>query len=629
MAAEKLDIAPFDAILLDAPCSATGTIRRHPDVTWTKGEDDLRKLTALQTRLLDKAAETAEAGRPPSLSAPVRWRPTRASKQAEAFLDAASGFRTRTDRACRGWRVRPNGSPPRAICAPCRSISTATESLSRRARRVLRSAICPQSILTKTAAGYPILTKRRAELHRLRRMRQINRSDTFVSWGPDRWRLYGLALREVGRAMRESLSWGFSRLRMSSSSPTRLLFAPQDLRTADPTIATEIYSGFFAFAGRSITTSGRSPFSFVLPSRAWARGALWIRLAAPSARRRHRSGASQCPLAGGRVRFVPPWRPAHRAPITQIVARRLTPSSANRRSSSRAPITPSTQRFLRIVGNLVRDLERHAAGRAPCLNSSSRPPSRFAMRAFAARGSKRRCAVRPGFSPGNWIGQILADGGHASRNPRVLVDLLFDLLRRCGRCSPAAKSTLPRPCCERSTGCCRWCGFSHGDGTLSHFNGMGVTAADHLATLLPMTTCAASQFTMRRSPAMNGWRRGALSWWPMWAPRLQPPCRSTPEPVAFRSNFRAARQRIVVNCGTPRIANNTILQASRSTVAHSTASINDVSSSHPSALKGHAARPPGRPLAPRPDRPVVVSRPHARDGGARRARPCADPQRQP
>ena len=46
VAAEKLDIAPFDAILLDAPCSATGTIRRHPDVTWTKGEDDLRKLTA-------------------------------------------------------------------------------------------------------------------------------------------------------------------------------------------------------------------------------------------------------------------------------------------------------------------------------------------------------------------------------------------------------------------------------------------------------------------------------------------------------------------------------------------------------------------------------------------------------
>ena len=46
---------PFDAILLDAPCSATGTIRRHPDVPWLKSEADLRKLAALQGRLLDHA----------------------------------------------------------------------------------------------------------------------------------------------------------------------------------------------------------------------------------------------------------------------------------------------------------------------------------------------------------------------------------------------------------------------------------------------------------------------------------------------------------------------------------------------------------------------------------------------
>jgi 16S rRNA (cytosine967-C5)-methyltransferase len=60
--AEKLDEPPFDAILLDAPCSATGTIRRHPDVAWTKSEEDIRKLSALQTRLLDKAANLLKAG---------------------------------------------------------------------------------------------------------------------------------------------------------------------------------------------------------------------------------------------------------------------------------------------------------------------------------------------------------------------------------------------------------------------------------------------------------------------------------------------------------------------------------------------------------------------------------------
>jgi 16S rRNA (cytosine967-C5)-methyltransferase len=60
--AEKLDEAPFDAILLDAPCSATGTIRRHPDVAWTKGEEDVSKLAGLQTRLLDKAAGLLRPG---------------------------------------------------------------------------------------------------------------------------------------------------------------------------------------------------------------------------------------------------------------------------------------------------------------------------------------------------------------------------------------------------------------------------------------------------------------------------------------------------------------------------------------------------------------------------------------
>ena len=60
--AEKLDEPPFDAILLDAPCSATGTIRRHPDVAWTKTEEDIRKLSGLQTRLLDKAAHLLKAG---------------------------------------------------------------------------------------------------------------------------------------------------------------------------------------------------------------------------------------------------------------------------------------------------------------------------------------------------------------------------------------------------------------------------------------------------------------------------------------------------------------------------------------------------------------------------------------
>jgi len=53
---------PFDAILVDAPCLATGTIRRHPDIAWIKKPRDIVALTALQTRLLDKAVELVKPG---------------------------------------------------------------------------------------------------------------------------------------------------------------------------------------------------------------------------------------------------------------------------------------------------------------------------------------------------------------------------------------------------------------------------------------------------------------------------------------------------------------------------------------------------------------------------------------
>ncbi|WP_300299684.1 transcription antitermination factor NusB [Ferrovibrio sp.] len=46
---------PFDGVLLDAPCSATGTIRRHPDLPYLKDETDVMKLAALQRRLIAAA----------------------------------------------------------------------------------------------------------------------------------------------------------------------------------------------------------------------------------------------------------------------------------------------------------------------------------------------------------------------------------------------------------------------------------------------------------------------------------------------------------------------------------------------------------------------------------------------
>jgi 16S rRNA (cytosine967-C5)-methyltransferase len=52
----------FDIVLLDAPCSATGTLRRHPDVAWLKEPRDVTKLAAAQDRLLDAAIRLARPG---------------------------------------------------------------------------------------------------------------------------------------------------------------------------------------------------------------------------------------------------------------------------------------------------------------------------------------------------------------------------------------------------------------------------------------------------------------------------------------------------------------------------------------------------------------------------------------
>jgi 16S rRNA (cytosine967-C5)-methyltransferase len=59
---EEWAAEPFDAVLLDAPCSSTGTIRRHPDVPWLKQPSDIAGLAALQRRLVTRAAALIRPG---------------------------------------------------------------------------------------------------------------------------------------------------------------------------------------------------------------------------------------------------------------------------------------------------------------------------------------------------------------------------------------------------------------------------------------------------------------------------------------------------------------------------------------------------------------------------------------
>jgi 16S rRNA (cytosine967-C5)-methyltransferase len=61
-AAQWLPPEPADAVLLDAPCSATGTLRRHPDIALAKGPEEVASLTRAQDRLLAQAVKMVKPG---------------------------------------------------------------------------------------------------------------------------------------------------------------------------------------------------------------------------------------------------------------------------------------------------------------------------------------------------------------------------------------------------------------------------------------------------------------------------------------------------------------------------------------------------------------------------------------
>ena len=118
VAADALDWSPphpFDAVLLDAPCSATGTFRRHPEVLYRARQSIIDDSAKLQQRLLDRAAEWVMPGGS-LVYAVCSLEPQEGEQRIEAFLDSHPDFRIEPARQWvdgvtphpRGWlRVLP------------------------------------------------------------------------------------------------------------------------------------------------------------------------------------------------------------------------------------------------------------------------------------------------------------------------------------------------------------------------------------------------------------------------------------------------------------------------------------------------------------------------------------------
>ncbi len=104
-AAEWTPPEPFDAVLLDAPCSATGTIRRNPDIAYLKSDADIAALAGVQARLLSHALDLVKPGGR-LVYATCSLEPEEGEAQIEALLAA------RSDAALSPVHAEEFGAPP-------------------------------------------------------------------------------------------------------------------------------------------------------------------------------------------------------------------------------------------------------------------------------------------------------------------------------------------------------------------------------------------------------------------------------------------------------------------------------------------------------------------------------------
>jgi 16S rRNA (cytosine967-C5)-methyltransferase len=88
--------APVDMVLLDAPCTGTGTLRRHPDGRWRVGMEDLDALAALQRELLDAASPLVRPGGLLVYST-CSLEPEENEEQVAGFLERHPAFARDTD----------------------------------------------------------------------------------------------------------------------------------------------------------------------------------------------------------------------------------------------------------------------------------------------------------------------------------------------------------------------------------------------------------------------------------------------------------------------------------------------------------------------------------------------------
>src|SRR5665647_1917209 len=283
----------------------------------------------------------------------------------------------------------------------------------------------------------------------------------------------------IGRRAFRSLVGGFNaypllRWRYGSTKTDRLVIAPQDLRTADATRASEIYAGRFAFAGKVVICDRRSPFEMTPPSDEWAVILLsfsWLRhlRAAESAITRANARA----LIDEWINLQGGWHPVGWRP--DILSRRIICWL------SQAPfvLQDADARFYR---RFIRSLSRQVRYLRKTLNESRDGLPRLqalialTFATLCLQGQSGALRVNARRLIDELRAQILPDGGHVSRNPGALIELLADLLplRQLFSTRNLQPPQAVNNAIDRMMPMLRF--FRHADGNFAQFNGMAEEA---------------------------------------------------------------------------------------------------------------------------------------------------------
>jgi uncharacterized heparinase superfamily protein len=366
------------------------------------------------------------------------------------------------------------------------------------------------------------------------------------------------------------------RWRIRVPIPERLLIAPQDLRTGDPTIATEIYGGVFSFAGKAVATEGRSPFEISPPSREWSEVLLgfgWLR--------HLRSSGLTLSQKNARA-LVAEWISQHGGshPLSwepEIVARRviswLTHSPLILQDADHA----FYRSYLRSLSRQVRYLRRvYVATEEGYPRLLVAAALTFAGLCMA--GEQRLLQQSAKRLIHELKQQIFPDGGHVSRNPGALIEILIDLLplRQIFEARNVPVPAALASSIDRMIPMLRF--FRLSDGAIVQFNGMGATPSDLLAAILAYDDARAAPVF---DASNSGYQRLECGGSVVVADTGAPP----PGPLSYDAHagclsfeFSTKRHRIIVNCGMPSQNRDGWSDAARATAAHSTVTWHDTSS---------------------------------------------------